>query len=54
MVVRGECYTGFVSFLLWRNQLFRVLDPCLMLVSDYDNGRDSSVYKGFRFYKGFR
>lgn len=25
MVVRGECYAGFVSFLLWRNQLFRVL-----------------------------
>lgn len=25
MVVRKVSYAGFVSFLLWRNQLFRVL-----------------------------
>lgn len=45
MVVRRVSYAGFVSFLLWRNQLFRVL-----LVNAYCFGlcfiRNPCVCKG--------
>lgn len=44
----SECYAGFCKFFSMAKSTFSGSCSCLMLVSDCDSVRNSSVYKGFR------